>query len=117
MGMSSSASNNNNNKQKKKLDPYKVLGIKPNATNDEIKKAYRKLALKNHPDKVKLNGDTEEENEKIKLNAHAKFTEISAAYETLTRKNNDENDENTQEQEYYNQQQQQQDGFVRDFYN
>ena len=33
-------------------DPYVVLGISKKATDDEIKRAYRKLALKYHPDKV-----------------------------------------------------------------
>ena len=32
------------------MDPYKVLGVSYNATDDEIKKAYRKLSRKYHPD-------------------------------------------------------------------
>ena len=46
-----------------------MLGVKKNATNDELKKAYRKKALKEHPDK---GGDPE------------KFKDISKAYETLS---------------------------------
>ncbi len=54
-------------------DYYKVLGITKSATQDEIKKAYRKLALKYHPDKNQ--GDSA---------AEAKFKDISEAYEVLS---------------------------------
>lgn len=56
-------------------DLYEVLGIERTATSIEIKKAYRKLALSHHPDKV-----PEEE----RVEAEIKFKEISAAYEILS---------------------------------
>ena len=43
----------------KRKDYYQVLGIARGAGEDEIKKAYRKLALKLHPDKNKANGADE----------------------------------------------------------
>lgn len=54
-------------------DPYKVLGVSENATPEQIKKAYRKLANRWHPDKNK--GDKK---------AEEKFKEISQAYEVLS---------------------------------
>ena len=54
-------------------NPYDVLGVSRTATADEIKKAYRKLAMKHHPDKNK--GDKASE---------AKFKEVSTAYEVLS---------------------------------
>lgn len=53
---------------------YEVLQVKDNATNEEIKKAYKKLALKFHPDK------------NHSLEAGTKFKEIVKAYEILTDK-------------------------------
>ena len=58
-------------------DPYKVLGIDSSATDEEIKKAYRRMAMKYHPDKVEGLG------EEVKRNAEAQFREINEAYETL----------------------------------
>ena len=57
-----------------KRDYYEVLGVNKNATEDEIKKAYRKLAKKYHPD---ANPDNKEE-------AEAKFKEVNEAYENLS---------------------------------
>ena len=57
-----------------KRDYYEVLGVNKNATEDELKKAYRKLAKKYHPD---ANLDNKEEAEK-------KFKEVNEAYETLS---------------------------------
>ena len=56
---------------------YKVLGISPNATDDEVKKAYRSMALKHHPDKVSTLG------EDIRKAAEKKFQEINAAKDLI----------------------------------
>lgn len=55
------------------MDPYRILGIKPNATEKEIKEAYRKQCLRYHPDR---NPSNKEDSEK-------KFKEMSEAYRML----------------------------------
>jgi hypothetical protein len=58
-------------KVEEKFDPFKVLGVKNDATVDEVKEAYRNLAIKYHP-KNDPSPDAE-----------AKFAEIAKAYETI----------------------------------
>nr|WP_314697014.1 DnaJ domain-containing protein [uncultured Prevotella sp.] len=58
-------------------DAYKVLGISPSATDDEVKAAYRKMALKHHPDRVSTLGDD------IRKAAEKKFQEINDAKERI----------------------------------
>ena len=57
-----------------KRDYYEVLGVEKNATDEELKKAFRKLAKKYHPD---ANPDN-------KAEAEAKFKEVNEAYENLS---------------------------------
>jgi len=77
-------------------DYYKVLGVAKSATQDEIKKAYRKLAIKYHPDKNKGNKQAEE-----------KFKEIAEANDVLSdpdkRKKYDELGNNWSQYQNYSQ--------------
>ncbi len=83
------------------IDYYKTLGLNKNATDEEIKKAYRKLARKHHPD---LNPNDKE--------AHIKFQEINEANEVLSdpekRKKYDEYGENWKHADQFEQARQQQ---------
>lgn len=56
---------------------YKILEITPDASDEEVKKAYRKMALKYHPDRVAHLG------EDVQKAANAKFQELNAAYESI----------------------------------
>lgn len=56
-------------------DPYKVLGVSPDASDEEIKKAYRALARKYHPDKYRDSDLADLASEKMK--------EVNAAYEEI----------------------------------
>jgi DnaJ like chaperone protein len=58
-------------------EAYKVLEIEPNATDDEVKKAYRKMALKHHPDRVATLG------EDVKKAAEEKFQQINNAKDMI----------------------------------
>ncbi len=56
---------------------YKILEISPEATDEEVKKAYRRMAVKYHPDKVAHLG------EDVKKGATEKFQQVQAAYEAI----------------------------------
>jgi DnaJ like chaperone protein len=56
---------------------YKILEVEPAATDDELKKAFRKMALKYHPDKVHYLGDD------IQKVANDKFQKVNEAWETI----------------------------------
>jgi DnaJ like chaperone protein len=56
---------------------YKILEIERTATNDEVKKAYRRMAMKYHPDKVSALG------EEVENAAKEKFQKVNQAYENI----------------------------------
>ena len=59
---------------------YKVLGVEPDASDEEVKKAYRKMAIKFHPDKVSQMG------EEYQKGAKEKFQKIQEAYEEIKKR-------------------------------
>ncbi len=73
-------------------DPYKVLGVQPGASDEEIKKAYRSLAKKYHPD-LHPNDAA----------ASSKMNEINAAYDILTKHHGSNSYQTDSQGGYYNQ--------------
>ncbi len=65
------------NRETDEKDPYKVLGLQPGASREEIRTAYKKLAAQYHPDKVQHLG------EEFQQLAHEKFVPIQKAYDRL----------------------------------
>ncbi len=61
---------------------YKILEIEPTASDEEIKKAYRRMALKYHPDKVSYLG------EEFQISAKEKFQKVNEAYEEIRKQRN-----------------------------
>ena len=62
-----------------KANYYQILGVNKNASEEEIKKAYKKLALDWHPDSF----DRGNSPAKTREEAETKFKEVSQAYEVL----------------------------------
>jgi DnaJ like chaperone protein len=61
---------------------YKILEIDKNATNEELKKAYRRMAVKYHPDKVSYLG------EDVQKDANEKFQKVNAAFDKIKKERN-----------------------------
>ncbi|MBW1799708.1 MAG: DnaJ domain-containing protein [Deltaproteobacteria bacterium] len=79
-GGDSSYSDERQKGRRASADPYEVLGLRQNASIDEIKTAYKALAHKYHPDKVSHLG------EEFRDLAENRFKEIQAAYQSLVKK-------------------------------
>jgi hypothetical protein len=86
-------------------DYYKILNIDRYATKGQIKKAYRDLALKYHPDKAGAMG------------SHQKFTEINEAYQVLSREDHRENYNFIYDYEHLNRKRQQADTIFKETVN
>jgi DnaJ like chaperone protein len=61
---------------------YKILEIEGSSSNDEVKKAYRRMAMKYHPDKVSHLGDD------VRKSADEKFARVNEAYEKIKKERN-----------------------------
>lgn len=61
---------------------YKILEIEPSVSDDEVKKAYRRMALKYHPDKVSHLGDD------VRKSADEKFARVNEAYNKIKKERN-----------------------------
>lgn len=61
---------------------YKILEIEPSCSNDEVKKAYRRMAMKYHPDKVSHLGDD------FRKSAEEKFKKVNEAYDRIKKERN-----------------------------
>ncbi len=70
------------------MDPYKILGIDRNASDDEVKKAYRKLAKRYHPDVCK------------EKDAEVKFKEVQNAYDMIMDLRKNKNSYTYQQRDY-----------------
>jgi DnaJ like chaperone protein len=61
---------------------YKILEIERSSSNDEVKKAYRRMAMRYHPDKVSHLGDD------VRKSADEKFARVNEAYERIKKERN-----------------------------
>jgi DnaJ like chaperone protein len=61
---------------------YKILEIEPSSSNDDVKKAYRRMAMKYHPDKVSHLGDD------FRKTADEKFKKVNEAYDKIKKERN-----------------------------
>ncbi len=79
-GQNQSRAHDHERKAPSQWDPYRILGVEIGASQDTIKKAFRQLASKYHPDKVGYLGD------EFRVLAERRFKEIQKAYDELKSK-------------------------------